>query len=93
MIIGTDLFWAPIPKPLKHKGRPKVKPCIRYFGTGPDGTKCGTCEQHYFRQYAKKYPKCGKRGDTGSASTDHSSWYLACGKYEPKVSPAKTATN
>jgi hypothetical protein len=85
MIIGTDLFGQPVHTPLKHKGRPKVNPCIKIWGTGPEGTKCGSCEHHYFRQYSKKYPKCDKRGDTGSASTDHSSRYPSCGKYEPKT--------
>ena len=89
MLTNLDLFGTPIPTPLKHKGRPKVNPCIKVWGTGPDGAKCGTCQHHYFIRYSRKYPKCGKRGDKGSASTDHSSRYPACGAYEEKTTKIK----
>jgi hypothetical protein len=84
MKIGEDLFGGEVHAPLKTKGRPKVNPCIAVWGTGPEGTKCGACKHHYFRRLASAYPKCAKRGDTGSASTDHSSRYPACGQFEPK---------
>lgn len=86
LTIGNDIFGNPIPVPLKHKGRPKVNPCIAVFGPGPDGVKCGSCRFHYFKLLANKYPKCEKRGkETGSAKTDHSSRYPACGIYQPET--------
>lgn len=84
-----DMFNHEIKPPLKHKGRPKVNPCIAVWGNGPEGKKCGSCTHHYFIQWAGKYPKCSKRRDKGSASTDHSSRYDACGAYEEK---SKTTT-
>ena len=89
----TDLFGnpEPIPLPTKRdkrgrklpKPKPKTNPLIPVYGPGPDGTKCGGCVHHFFKSYAKNYPKCGIRPD-GAAATDHSSRYASCGKFEPK---------
>ncbi len=71
-------------KPGSPKKRPKHNPLIPSFGEGPPDKKCGQCDFHYFRVFAKNYPKCEKRGTSGSASTDHSSRYKACGLFQPK---------
>lgn len=67
------------------KARPKTNPLIAAYGPGPDDAKCKTCTFHFFREFSKNYPKCERRGVSGSASTDHSSRYDACGKYVAKL--------
>jgi len=63
-----------------------MNPMIAGHGPGPEGAKCGSCAHHYFKVFASKYPKCELRsphlGKYNGASTDHSSRYAACSRYE-----------
>jgi hypothetical protein len=82
-----DLFGQEIridvknPKRSKIKKKPKINPLIAVFGKGPEVKKCGSCAFHYYKSFAKDYPKCRKR-TPGGAATDHSSRYEACGAYQ-----------
>lgn len=59
-----------------------MNPLIRFFGTGPSGTKCKTCKFLVINQPGQnKYYKCFKRGITNGPGTDHRVGWQSCGKY------------
>jgi hypothetical protein len=50
-----------------------------------EGKKCHECKHFFFNSYSRKYPKCALSGLMGATSNhDWSSWWQACGKFEPK---------
>lgn len=61
-----------------------ANPCVRNFGPGPEGAKCGTCKRLVFTQYTSKYYKCTERKITRGLATDHKVGWDACAKYEKK---------
>lgn len=64
-----------------------LNPLIRFFGTGPQGTKCKTCKHLVINQPGQnKYYKCFKRGITNGAATDHRVGWQSCGKYQEQQS-------
>jgi hypothetical protein len=60
-------------------------PMIRKFGKS-EGNKCKDCV-HLFRvqHNTKYYLKCGVRGITRGAGTDHRAKWNACGKFEKQT--------
>lgn len=84
---GTDLVTG---SKAKIKRKP-FNPLHALYGI-LEGKKCGTCKFHFFRAFAKNYPKCALRKVTGSQKTDHSSRFTACGQYQPKPEKQRTMT-
>ena len=65
----------------------KSNPCIRVYGVGPEGAKCGGCRMLYRSgsggRGGGRYFKCEMRGKpTAGPGTDHLARWQACGKYE-----------
>jgi hypothetical protein len=56
-------------------------PCVRAFGVGPAGKKCGDCNRLAVRVFAKNYYKCTLRQVTAGPGTDHRVGWKACAKY------------
>ena len=62
--------------------KPKPNPLIKYYGKGPEGTKCKECKHLYRKQYAGTYIKCDLRENTNGHGTDHKANWPTCGKFE-----------
>ncbi len=58
-------------------------PMVVMLGKGPQLTRCKTCA-HFLRvpYQGKEYLKCGLRGVTHGAGTDHRANWLACAWYK-----------
>lgn len=59
----------------------RENPCVAYYGKGPEGKLCKTCEHFFRKQYSKVYRKCDLRGNTNGPGTDHKATWPACAKY------------
>lgn len=59
-----------------------VNPCIRFWGDGPQNTKCKTCIHLVVHKTGKTpYYKCDLRGITSGPGTDHRVNWQACARY------------
>lgn len=72
--VAADV-WQPEPNPMRTK-----------LGAGPEGKLCKTCRWLDCHQYGRRrFYKCGFRGDTAGAATDHRLRWKACRKYAEKT--------
>src|SRR6187402_922152 len=75
-----------------------TNPCVRYYGTGPEGIKCKTCSHLFRKRYSKTYIKCDLRMNTNGKGSDHKANWPACSKYEeadqaPTIRPNASSEN
>jgi len=64
--------------------RPRVNPCVRLFGPGPEGAICKSCRHLRSHWTARRFYKCELRTFSHGPATDHKVSWPACGRYEPK---------
>ena len=81
----SELFI--VPEHVKAQQASK-NPMVRKAGLGPDGVTCKDC-RFLIEVYGntKKYFKCGHRGITSGAGTDHRQGWDACRLYEVEGEP------
>lgn len=57
-------------------------PCVRQFGSGPEGETCRNCQLLLRKSMSKTYLKCALRKNTSGPATDHRAGWNACAKFE-----------
>ena len=87
-LFGNDDLRESAPVGRTGKLKKGVNPLVAIYGPCLDTSqRCGDCAHHFFRSYSKNYPKSAIRSEKAKhdgASTDHSSRYKACAKFERK---------
>lgn len=60
---------------------PRRNPCLKLYGLGPEGARCGTCKHLVRFRRGGTWYKCDLRTMTHGANTDHRVRWPACGRY------------
>lgn len=88
-VFGLDFAPPGDPRDLERvrngKGRwgaYRTNPCLRLYGEGPEGKRCGSCSHLRANVLANTYYKCDLREISGGPLTDHRVRWPACGRYE-----------
>lgn len=75
------VFGMDTPETARQAAR-KTNPCLRVYGSGPDGAICKLCRHLIAKKFDKTYYKCALRANTNGPATDHRVRWPACGRYE-----------
>lgn len=71
----------------ENEAKIEKNPMRRRAGPGPEGKICAECFHLMIVDYHdKRYFKCGLRGDTRGAGTDHRKKWLACSHFAAEIS-------
>jgi hypothetical protein len=71
----------PTPEERLVDAKPKMNPCVRVFGPGPEGATCKECMFLECYTTNKNWYKCAMRPYSRGPGTDHRKNWPACDRY------------